>query len=268
MAKTQARLKFPGYRGTVDNFISYLTDALPVHKKLAGFYQEHHPGGPMFSSSIATAGETVLQKASAYNQESLQALSATKTQTEALNNGKSLAAEIRQRGRFVANELRTKKDRLSREQAREVEVSVGVGRKINLKRQTGIRRLLTYQQTGLREIKDIFVQWKQPQDLATKVDRALVNIERSIQQQSKEQIEADVAYDALEIEVDVAVKTFARAYRLLNLERSRVPDDTWNALCSIQGDHPEVFYQATDAEAPAAEEMDDELELDSTVVPG
>lgn len=45
------------------------------------------------------------------------------------------------------------------------------------------------------------------------------------------------------------------------------PDDTWNALCSIQDDHPEVLDQVTDAEAPAAEEMDDELELD-TVIPG
>lgn len=264
MTKIRTRLKFPGYRGTVDHFISYVTDALPLHKKLTGFYQEFHPDGAVFSRSIATAGETVLQKASTRDQESAQAQSATKAQTEALKSGRSIAAEIRKRGRYVANELRTKNDRLSREQAREIETSVGVGHKINLDRQTGIRRLLTYQQAGLRKITPIFAQWKQPQDLITKVDRALLEIERSIREQSKEQIEADIAYDALEMEVEAAVKTFARAYRLLNLERSKVPDDSWNALYSIQGDHPDVFYQAT------AEEMDDELddELDTAVVPG
>ncbi len=157
-----------------------------------------------------------------------------------------LASEVRRRGRYVANELRESSEPGTDLEARRVETACGIGARSSLKTQTGVRRLLTYQQQGLGEIAPILSAWEQPADLIPRVDAMLGRLENRLREQSKEQLEADLAYDALDLEANSARRILARGFRLLNLDSSAVPEASWSALCALEADHPTVFFQPTE----------------------
>lgn len=241
-------LKLLNPSAPLDMLVSYLTDAARLWQDQSPWLAAHHREGERFAQAVAAVGPAVVRRAAALDLEKAEAQAATQAQADAMTQAEVLARKVRRIGAFVAAELELSSDEKERSLARRWRTALGVGLNVNLKRQTGLRRLLLNQKQGLVELGPELSAWKVEAGLADQVDRALERLEQSIEAQSQEQLEADLAQDALDLEAATAVDLYNRAITLTSVFADRAPDALVTGLLSLQGDHPRVFHQKARAD--------------------
>ncbi len=245
-------------RAMVDSLVSYFTDANAFWEGFKEWLASHHRKGAAFAASVVNAGGDVLAASAAAATEQSEAVEATTLQNDVFDNAVGTARNVRERGAYIASEIMEDDDGVTDEDkalAAKIRTCCGIGMRVNLKRQTGIRRLLEVQKTGLGEIASTMTDWQQPADLLQQVEHTLARITEAVQKQSKEQLEADNAQDQLELRVEAGVRIYNRALRLVNVERHNLPAELATGLSSLQADHPKVFYAAPeidDGQEPGA----------------
>ncbi len=230
---------------SLDALVSYLTDIQPVLHENKAWIASRHRDGDTFATQVIKSCEAIVDDAARNVKEHVEAVQATEAQTEAMARGEALIRKVRNQGSYIADELARSDSAQDRQNARRVRVACGVGSRINLKRQTGVRKMLTLQGEGLRGIKDLWIEWKGDPETHDRLLAALREIEDAIRKQSKEKVEADTAQDVLEEAAQFAVTTVNRALRLINANAESAPTTLHTALASLQTTHTSVFWAAS-----------------------
>ena len=220
----------------------------------ATWIANHHVNGTAFVDEVIDPFDAVLGAAAVMSKETAEAVAATQYQDSVLAQAAALASALRKRGEFIASEL--DREEGNRAKAAKVRAACGVGSRINVKRQTGLRRLLMIQQAGLGSIDAVWTEWNptepgQPSD-KERVTQALAHIESAIKGQAKEQLEAQMAADELEDRVLLGVDSMNRVIRLVNSVAGELPAQLQAGLESLETQHPDVFWAQGDPDKPSA----------------
>ena len=236
-------------RAPIDSLISYFTDASPIFSKHAAWFADHHRDGTGFIDPILQATDAVLKSSANAVKEDREAVMATEIQQASLTAATDLARYVREQGSYISSELLHSHDDADRLMASRVRTACGVGSRLNAKRQSGLRRLLAVQKTGLEEIKSTWLAWKRPADTAQKVASALTELTNAIELQSKEKVEADMAQDDLEARTQTAVDGVNRMLRLVNVSPD-APKELLTGLSTLEREHHAVLWQASEPGNP------------------
>lgn len=237
-------LKIPNVEARLDAFVSYVTDASPLFAEHKKFFAEHHPEGKAFAEAVTKAGSDVLAHSAKLTIEQEEAKAATAAQAAAIAKARAVVTTVRKRGEYIINELTLRDDPDSAAQARVVRVACGIGLRTSVSSQTGLRRIIVVQQEGMKRVKDVFKEFKQP-NLLPALEEALKAIDDSIRAQSKEQSEADSQQGVLEVSVQQAAQQLERAVRLLNALDDDAPEGLVRGLLGLEGRHWRVFSTGT-----------------------
>ena len=241
----------------LDFLVGYITDTTPLWKAQVEWVGAHHRDGEAFAAQLVGRGAELLADATAASREKGEALAATAAQQESTTKAMALARRVRRIGRFVASELKHEGEL---DAARVVSANLGVGFHGNLTRQSTLRRLLSLQRAGLKETAELLAPWKVP-DLAGAVGEAVDDVQRCIETQSKEQVEADLARDRLARSLERAVSLFNRALRLVNAWAEEAPAELLAGLARVQGDNSGAF-RSYKSQAASAQPASPETEAD------
>jgi hypothetical protein len=241
-------------RAPIDALVSYQTDAESLVTSHASWLAQHHVDGAAFVDEVRRPFDAVLDAAAKTSKEVAEALAATQVQDAVLAQAAELASALRKRGEFIASEMDRKDS--TRMEAAKVRAACGVGSRVNIKRQTGLRQLLMIQQEGLGRLEALWATWNppapgQPTD-KERIMQALAHIETAIKSQAKEQLEAQMAADELEDRVRLGVESMNRVIRLVNSVTGEVPAELQAGLESLEAQHPGVFWAKGDPEEPSA----------------
>jgi hypothetical protein len=241
-------------RAAIDTLVSYQTDAKAVVADHASWIANHHVNGAAFVDEVLGPFDAVLEASAKLSKETAEAVAATQYQDSVLTQAATLTSTLRKRGEFIASELDRKEN--NRAEAAKVRAACGAGSRINVKRQTGLRRMLMIQQAGLSRIEALWTKWNptasgQPSD-KERVAQALAHIEVAIKGQAKEQLEAQMAADELEDRVLLAVDSMNRVIRLVNSVAGELPAQLQAGLESLETRHPDVFWTQGDPDEPSA----------------
>jgi len=241
-------------RAPIDTLVSYQTDAKSLVTDNASWIGTHHVDGSAFVDEVVDPFDAVLDAAATMSKEVAEALAATQYQDSVLAQAAALASALRKRGEFIASEMDRKED--DRIEAPKVRSACGVGSRVNIKRQTGLRRLLMIQQAGLGRLEALWAKWNppvpgEPTD-KERVSQALAHIETAIKSQAKEQLESQMAADELEDRVLLGVDSMNRVIRLVNSVTGEIPAELQAGLESLETQHPGVFWATGDPEEPSA----------------
>ena len=226
--------------GPVNAIVAHLTDAGPQLEEHRAWFTEHHVDGEAFAVALTGSATKVLEQAAKVVLERAEALDATAVQNEELKRGIELVRYVRNFGRYAASELEVSEDPELRKQARPVLTACGVGQKVNLNRQSGLRRLLMLQREGVQQVATVLERFGAQADLLKRLDGALAAIEAAIQDQAREHLEAQLAADELDFLAGEAIAQFNRAVRLLNAHGAS-PERLVAALSTLQSEHTIVL---------------------------
>ena len=238
-------------RAQLDALISYFTDAQSLLTDHAAWIAQHHVDRNGFVDMVIGAIDSVLSASATSTKEQAESVAATTIQSEVMGEAQVVATGIRTRGAYIGSELDHKTERLD---AAKVRAASGVGSRLNIKRQTGLRRLLMIQHEGLPKIATIWSEWNpttsgQPSDLE-RVNQALANIEAAMKTQAKEQVEAHLALDYLEERVLYGLDSMNRVIRLVNSVYGDIPQTLQAGLESLETQHSSVFWTQSQPAEP------------------
>lgn len=257
-------LKLPRLDARLDAIVSYVTDVNPLILEHKQYFSGSHPDGEAFATALVNAGMDVLKKSATAAREREEAKAATQGQRDAVTTARALVTEVRRRGAYVVAELQRRPDKVSQANARDVRVACGIGSRISIGSQTGLRRMLAVQTEGLLKVNAVFQSFLQP-DLLPRLEAASDALQATIQAQSKEQVETDMAEDHLEAAVAQALEELHRAIRLVNAMGDAVPVPLRTGLRTVEGKHHAVFFPLPGA--GALEDDDPELDVAAPAEP-
>ena len=255
-------LKLIRSKASQDYLISYVADAQPILTEHRSWFDEHHHQGSVFTEQLLQAGSNLVEQGGISSKENAEAVAATENQRQVFAQAQDLASEIRRRGLYVIGEIGELEDSSAAAIARKVRAACGMGFKGSTARQSGLRRLLAAQYEGLAAISETWAKYGQPADSRERVAAALDALQQSIQEQSKEQLEAQLAYQDFDQAANDARQVINRALRLLNLDPSALPEELMQAMTKLEKTHHQLFYSSkSEPQEPELVE-EDGLELE------
>ena len=233
-------LKVLSKSAPVDGLISYSTDLRVFLELIMAFLIAHHPLKHVFADQFERDIADLLEKAATVDIERSQALDATAIQDVVFQNTINLCRQIRDYGTFISSELGFDPTTENLVQARKILTACGVGVPVNLKSQSGLRRLLLIQSTGLEKL--VVDEESELGKFKIQVDKALLDVETAIGNQVKEKMEAKMAFDELVIKSSKTIETVNRAIRLFKALSHKLPEELYTVLRNLQGQHHGMFY--------------------------
>ena len=234
-------------RAPVGPLIGYFTDAQQLWgKNVDWVINNDYNLGPDFANEVVEAPTAVLETDAIRSRERAQAVEATVAQKESFTAGAESVRKVRRLCNLIIDKLKEENTKESRKLARQVKSDMGTGKRVNLQRPNGIRRMLATQSSGLENLRPHLGDWPALLALLPELKENIEAIEEAIKIQSDEQIEADSAQDALEEVIASAIKTLNYAIKMVNVDHKQVPDDLIVGLQRLQSNHPKVFYSKKD----------------------
>ena len=237
----------------IDFLIIYFTDIQVIWRKYSDWLSDNVYGKTgVFAAEIFDASNGILKSDARESVEISQSVGAAEIKNLMVEKGAVHGQRIRRLGNFVASELKIECTPESIALAQKIKIACAIGKRINLKRQSGVQNLLLLQQAGLEHLAPELQKWPLFSELLSDIDKHLGAIAKAAKDHAKEQIEADLAAYELERVVDTAIKTFNCAIRMVNVDPKNVPKDLLDGLRKTQNSHYRCFRRKKKKQSPSS----------------
>lgn len=237
---------------TVYRLIAYARDLRVFIVDIRTILVDNHPQKEVFADKLDADTSGLIVTAAKVDLENSEAVDATAIKDKYLQDAADIARQIRDFGLFTSTELEFEPTPENLIKSRQMRTACGVGKPINLKRLSGVNRLLELQSMGLGRIMED--DDSQLAMFKTQVDEAITKIRAATDKQVKEKMEAQLAYDELVIKSTTAIETINRTIRLFNAFKHNISDDMLNTMRGLQGRHYNVFSSTPKPSEPEDQE--------------